>query len=138
MKSGLVALLSVPVLLLLWGSERVDAATTAPPASIRVPAGDADGAYTVKWKASPTVGASYILQEATNSTFTAGLRTFRASRLLQRTIAGRTMRRTYYYRVKARHVGKKDSPWQVGANGCAVPGRSAAILHIHMGCILRF
>ena len=44
------------------------------PGSITVPASDADGSYVVQWTASATAGVTYILEEATDSSFTTGKR----------------------------------------------------------------
>ena len=47
----------------------------AAPTTITVPATDPDGNYTVNWATSATAEVIYFLSEATNSAFTAGLRT---------------------------------------------------------------
>lgn len=91
------------------------------PASITVPATDADGAFTVSWTASATPGVSYVLQEATNNTFTLGPRLLPSTTGLSANISGRTAGITYYYRVKATKTGYTDSAWRTGANGCRVP-----------------
>ncbi|OKY74279.1 MAG: hypothetical protein BM485_14760 [Desulfobulbaceae bacterium DB1] len=100
--------------------------TVARPAGITVPSTDADGKYTVKWAASSTAGVTYVLQEATNSTFSLGLRTVYRGQLLSTPISGRVMGKTYYYRVKAIKSGYTASAWRVGANGCIVRPRAAA------------
>ena len=89
-------------------------------AIITVPANDGDGSYPISWTASATAGVSYTLEEATNSTFTAGLRTVYSGTGLSVDISGRSSGTTYYYRVKATKAGYADSPWSIGANGCAV------------------
>jgi N-acetylneuraminic acid mutarotase len=95
------------------------------PASITVPVADADGSYAVSWGASATTGATYELQEATNSTFTTGLRTIPLSALTT-TITGRSQNTTYFYRVRAVKAGNTASAWRTAANGCAVPGTATA------------
>jgi hypothetical protein len=90
------------------------------PSSLFVPGSDADGTYTVSWGASTTSGATYVLEEAANSTFSSGLRTAYSGPEMNTTISGRNGGSTYYYRVKASRIGYADSLWQVGANGCSV------------------
>jgi len=93
------------------------------PATITVPENDADGAYTVTWSASGTAGVSYILQEATNSTFTSGVRQAYSGQETNAAISGRTpgaAGTTYYYRVKAALAHYADSPWTTSNNGCLV------------------
>jgi len=94
-------------------------AACATPASITVPASSVTGSYTVRWGASSTTGATYSLQEATNSTFTTGLRTAYSGTLLTASITGRATRITYYYRVQATKTGCTASAWRTGSNGCA-------------------
>lgn len=91
------------------------------PAKLTVPTSDADGEYTVSWGASSTNGASYIVQEATNSTFTSNLRTVYTGMALVTTIGGRTLGQTYYYRVKATKAGMMSpSDWRAGGKGCLI------------------
>ena len=97
--------------------------TSGVPASIAVPVSDADGAYSVSWGAAlATTGVTYVLEEATNSTFTTGLRTAYTGTALTSPISGRSQDTTYYYRVKAIKPGLKDSAWRTGSNSCPVPG----------------
>jgi alpha-tubulin suppressor-like RCC1 family protein len=96
-------------------------ATAGMPASITVPATDADGAYAVNWGASATAGVTYELQEATNNTFTAGLRLASRGAALSANITGRSAGNAYYYRVRAVKGGRIDSAYRTAANGCAVP-----------------
>jgi YD repeat-containing protein len=98
----------------------------AAPVRIEVPAADADGGYTVGWGASATAGVSYLLEEATNSAFTSGLRTVYEGTALQSAIGGRAGPRTYFYRVRAMRSGYLPSPWRTDSKGCAVPGTVAA------------
>jgi alpha-tubulin suppressor-like RCC1 family protein len=98
----------------------------AMPASITVPAADADGTYTVSWGPSFTTGVSYQLQEATNSAFTAGLRTAYSGTARTTGISGRSQNVTYFYRVRAIKTGYSASPWRTAASGCPVPGSATA------------
>ena len=97
--------------------------TAGIPASITVPASDPDGKYQVKWGKSATAGVRYVLQEATNYTFTQGLRTLPSTTGLYVNIT-RPIGKTYYYRVKAIKAGYTDSAWKNNSSGNAVPGRS--------------
>ena len=100
--------------------------TVDSPDTISVPASDGDGSYTISWAASGTSGASYTLEEATNSSFSAGLRTAYSGTALYAAISGRTPGATYYYRVKATKSGYTSSGWTVGANGCTVNSPSVS------------
>jgi hypothetical protein len=95
-------------------------AATGAPASLTVPVADTDGAYTISWGASTTTSATYELQEATNSLFTAGLRTAYRGTATTANMTGRPLNQTYYYRVRAVKAGLKDSGYRPGANGCVV------------------
>jgi hypothetical protein len=98
----------------------VDLPDAAAPASITVPSTDSDGDYVVSWAASITNGVTYVLEEATNSTFTQGLRVAYQGMGTSASIGGRTTGKTYYYRVKATASGYTPSAWTLGANGCLV------------------
>lgn len=93
---------------------------TVAPASITVPVTDPDGAYSVSWKASTTTGVTYAIEEASNTEFTQGLRTAYKGTGLTAPITGRSVGKTYFYRVKASKIGMIDSAWTSGVNGCAV------------------
>jgi hypothetical protein len=94
--------------------------TVSLPASITVPASDTDGSYIVSWGTSATGGVTYVLQEATNATFTAGLRQAYSGPALTTTVIGRSSGVTYYYRVRATRANYLVSSWHIAANGCAV------------------
>jgi len=94
--------------------------TAGTPSSITVPSSDSDGSYTVSWGASSTSSVTYVLEEATNSSFSSGLRTAYSGSSTSTTITGRSSGTTYYYRVKATKSGYTDSPWRTGLNGCVV------------------
>lgn len=89
------------------------------PASITVPAWDADGAYTVSWGASAADNVTYVLEEATDSAFS-NASTAYSGILLSADLTGRSQDMTYYYRVKAQQPGYPDSAWKVAGNGCVV------------------
>jgi hypothetical protein len=90
------------------------------PGSIKVPASSSTGNYSVSWGKSGTSGVTYILQEATNTTFTAGLRQAYSGTGTTASIIGRSSGKTYYYRVKAIKNGYIDSGWSTGSTGCRV------------------
>jgi hypothetical protein len=90
------------------------------PSSITVPTSSATGSYTVSWGTSNTSSVTYVLEEATNSTFTSNLRQAYSGTGTSASITGRTSGNTYYYRVKATRSGYADSDWRTGSNGCVV------------------
>ena len=92
----------------------------AAPASIASPSGDADGSYTVGWGRSATVGASYVLEEATSPDFETGRRVAYFGPSLTKAITARKRGTTYFYRVKAVKPGARDSGFRTAARGCAV------------------
>ncbi|NJC88969.1 MAG: hypothetical protein FIB02_10660 [Desulfuromonas sp.] len=92
------------------------------PASIVVPPADSDGTYDVKWTASATQGATYVLEEASNPAFTLNLRVVYSGPGLKKSFTARPASKTYYYRVKAIVAGAMDSAWRTNMYGCAVPG----------------
>jgi hypothetical protein len=92
------------------------------PDSLTVPSSDGNGSYLVSWGASGTGNATYILEEATNSSFTIDLRTAYNGSATSAPITGRVGGVTYYYRVKATREGYTDSDWKNGTNGCQVTG----------------
>jgi alpha-tubulin suppressor-like RCC1 family protein len=96
--------------------------TCGAPASLTVPMADADGTFAITWATSITTGAAYEVQEATNSTFTANLRTAYTGTATTASITGRSQNLTYYYRIRATKAGYTPSTWRVGENSCAVPG----------------
>jgi hypothetical protein len=91
------------------------------PSSIVVPLYDTDGAYQVKWGQSSSSGVQYLLQEATNSQFSTGLRAAYKGVGTAVNIAGKPQNSNYFYRVKAIKAGIQDSNWKVGSNSCGVP-----------------
>lgn len=97
-------------------------ASALPPAPVAVPPSDADGSYVVTWGASATPAVTYVLQEATNPTFTANVRTLPPTAALRKAVTRRSPGRTYYYRVRAQKTGYANSVWRAGSRGCAVPG----------------
>jgi hypothetical protein len=92
----------------------------AAPGDLTVPAGDFDGAYTVRWIASTTPDAAYFLEEATDSAFTKGLRTAYFGSANSADINGRPAGKAYYYRVRAVKPGLVDSARVNAPSACAV------------------
>jgi hypothetical protein len=90
------------------------------PASITVPVSSSAVGYQITWGVSPTAGVTYVLQEATNASFTTGLRTAYSGLLTSANITSRVKGLSYYYRVQAKKTGYESSPQTVGANGCTV------------------
>ena len=73
---------------------------------------DSDGTFDVTWRPSQHTNATYIVQEATNSSFTAGLRTIASyTSGTSVTITGREDYTTYYYRVRVSVPGIPDGSW---------------------------
>jgi|GEM_PF-1861810 len=103
----------------------VGATPPATPTSLSVPTSSTTGSYTVTWGASPTAGATYRLEEATDSAFTSGLRTVvGGTTSLSAAITGRSAGLTYYYRVRAEKDGL-SSGWLTGGGcyiGASMPG----------------
>ncbi|MBJ6752748.1 fibronectin type III domain-containing protein [Geomonas anaerohicana] len=93
---------------------------------ITVPLVDADGDFTVSWSASATPGVTYVLQEATNATFTAGVQDVYSGSETSALISGRAVGTTYYYRVKTVEGGYKDGLWKSSTTGCTVIGPDVA------------
>lgn len=99
----------------------VNVTGVTPPTSLTVPSSDADGSYTVAWGKSKTAGVTYVLEEATDSKFIAGLRVaYEGGAALSTSISGRIAGSTYYYRVKAVKVGYADSSWKTARTGCFI------------------
>jgi hypothetical protein len=103
------------------------APTAALPASLTVPLSDDDGSYTVSWGASGTSSVAYVLEEATNSSFSSGLRTAYSGSSTSAPIIDRGRGKTYYYRVKATRSGYTDSDWKNAMNGCSVKNLPIAV-----------
>lgn len=78
---------------------------------------DGDGNYQVTWGTSSTAGVTYVLEEATNNSFTANLRTAYTGTGNLANITGRSYGTTYYYRVKATKTDYADSSWRTTGNG---------------------
>jgi hypothetical protein len=66
------------------------------------------------------LGVAYVLQEATNATFTANLRQAYAGTATSANISGRTTGVTYHYRVRATRPGYTPSDWISAGNGCLI------------------
>ena len=89
------------------------------PVSITVPISDDDGEYTIAWGVSSSPGVTYVLDEATDSNFTSGLRVAYSGVELNATISAKP-NGSYYYRVKATRSGYDDSAYLTASNGCDV------------------
>ena len=89
-----------------------------PPTALSFSATIAKG-YTVSWDDSTNIGATYFLEEATNSSFTSDLRTAYTGTAKTTKITSRTTGITYYYRIRAIKAGAKDSAWKVGGSQTA-------------------
>jgi hypothetical protein len=94
--------------------------TCGTPSSISLPTGDVDGRYTVSWGSSIPGDVTYELEEATNSSFTSGLRKAYSGTDTSVAITERLNQMTYFYRVKATRSGYFDSGWQTGDAGVEV------------------
>ncbi len=106
--------------------------TTTLPASlpaggITVPASDDDGDYTVSWMASATSGVTYVLEEATDESFSTNLREAYSGIHEYAAITARQAGTTYFYRVKATKIGYNDSGWLTGDNGCLISTENPAL-----------
>ena len=109
-----------------WKTTPVEGTAAGTPSSIQVPPTSTTGSYTVSWGSSSTSGVTYVLEEATNSTFTSGRRTAYTGSNLSASITGRSDG-IYYYRVKATKDGYEDSDWRTGSNECTVNVESAEV-----------
>ena len=94
------------------------------PSSLAVPSSSMTGGYNVTWGASSTTGVTYVLEEATNTSFTGSTVAYTGT-ALTKGIIGKS-NGTYYYRVKATKSGFTDSGWFTSGTGCVVsiPGGS--------------
>jgi hypothetical protein len=102
-----------------WLTIEYEKVACGAPSNITVPPRDNDGNYTIKWSSSSTSGATYVLQEATNSSFTVGLRLAYSGSDREASISDRS-NGTYYYRVMATRTGYDDSSWENESDGCTV------------------
>jgi len=124
-------LMTLGLMLLYAGAAH--AAAVVAPTSITVPANNASGTYSVRWGASTTPDVTYLLQEATNDTFTTGVRVVYTGTALGVAIdTNRAPGKTCYYRVRAKKGGFTDSPWRTGVNGCKilVPAQAPASITV--------
>jgi hypothetical protein len=81
-----------------------------PPASITVPANDYDGAFTVSWEASPTLGVTYVLELSDNGAAFEPVYSGTARSVAVSGLADGS----YTFRVKAIRTGYADSAYQSG------------------------
>lgn len=106
------------------------AAAVAPSPGMSVPATDADGNYQVSWTASPTPGALYVVEEATNAAFSQNLRKAYDGDQLSIAITNRDHATKYFYRVKAKKFGSTNSSWTKAADPCVILFSSPAPLTV--------
>ena len=92
-----------------WSNTQSATVVVAPTAPTLNPIAnsDGDGNYTVSWS-SVSGAMSYVLQEATNSTFTSAVTVYSGSNI-SINISNR-MSGTYYYRARATNIAG-NSPW---------------------------
>ena len=105
-----------------WGRLHLDdpgLPSCTPPTSIFVPANDTDGFFQINWGASATYSSTYLLEEATDSSFSNNLRVAYSGIGFAANISSKT-NGIYYYRVKAVRDQYNDSSWTTGSNGCSV------------------
>ena len=88
-----------------------------PPTSLTVPS-TSTGTHSVYWGASATSGVTYILEEATNSSFSGATAVYSGTSLS--TSLTKTVNGTYYYRVKATKSGYNDSTYFTSTTACVV------------------
>jgi hypothetical protein len=108
------------VLFTLLAAAPVLAARAILPGPLSLASSDPDGNYPVSWGPSPTPGVRYLLQEATNQTFTEGRRVVYFGPALSKTLTGRVPAVTYFYRVRAVIPGLQGSGWRKGMTGCLI------------------
>jgi len=107
--------------------------TLVAPTKISVPAIDTAGSYDVSWEppiSSVSIDVTYVLEEATDSTFATNKRIAYVGNATSAPIEARAKGFSYFYRVKTLSPGYKDSLWRVGSNACKVPAVSATGLWI--------
>jgi hypothetical protein len=94
-----------------------------PPTGLIVPATNTSGSFTVSWSQSSTAGVDYVLEMATQSSFSDTSEIYRGTALsytVSVSLAG-----NYYFRVKAVKNPYLDSAWVAGQNPCVVTAASA-------------
>ena len=102
-----------------WGRLYLDLPKCSTPSSISVPSNSTSDSFQVTWGASSTSSVTYILEEATDSSFSSNLNTVYSGAELSASISGKSDG-TYFYRVKATRDQYNDSSWKTGSNGCTV------------------
>ncbi|PKN13528.1 MAG: hypothetical protein CVU69_02320 [Deltaproteobacteria bacterium HGW-Deltaproteobacteria-4] len=89
------------------------------PATITVPAYSSTGSYTISWAPATIVGATYTLEEATDSNFTNATVVASGLTTTSKAITGKTGG-LYFYRVQTIAVATVPSTWTAGNNPCAI------------------
>lgn len=88
------------------------------PASLAVPKASATGTYTLSWAASKVAGAYYVLERATNVSFSGAVVAYVGPEVKFVQLGQGSG--SYYYRVKAFKENYADSDWKLGALPCVV------------------
>ncbi|MBI5076286.1 MAG: multicopper oxidase domain-containing protein [Nitrospirae bacterium] len=94
------------------------ALAAARPSFITVPGSSTTGNIALSWTASATPGVTYIVQQATNPSFTGATEVYNNTGTS--TTVNVVTNSTYYYRVMATKTNYADSAWRQGVNGCVV------------------
>ena len=88
------------------------------PTTLSYPSADALGSLKVSWTASPIVGVTYVLQQATSADFSDAVQVYAGTALSA--LVPITENGSYYFRVKATKAGYTDSSWKQGTSGSIV------------------
>ncbi|GAM08494.1 teneurin-2 [Geobacter sp. OR-1] len=108
------------------GSSNPGVSGLDPPTTLKVPATDSDGNYSVSWTPVAGSGVTYTLEESTTPDFSGTVRSVYTGEALSISITSQDQNTTYYYRVKALKGGTADSGWRQAGTGCLVKAQTAA------------
>jgi hypothetical protein len=103
--------------------------SVAPVAYSFVATNNSTGTISIAWGASSTVGATYVVQESNDPSFTVVGEIYRGNELTTKVYNRKTLN-TYYYRVKAIKADMRDTAWNVAPSGCYVYIKVAPISYI--------
>lgn len=87
--------------------------------SLTVPAANTTGSVILSWAKTSMSGVYYEVEEATNASFTTGLRQVYKGSGLKATVKVE-QNGSYYYRVRANRIGYDPTNWVTAGNPCAV------------------
>jgi len=90
-----------------------------PPVSIIIPENSGSGSFQISWSPSATDDVTYLLEEATNNSFSENLHTVYSGNKLFADLSNKSEGK-YFYRVKAIRNQYNDSSWTIGSNPCNV------------------